>query len=92
MEDKSSIRQPWYSMGKIESSGCGWVVRDLLVRWGEVVAGDGYSYTAHRIDYVLPIEVSPGRESVEFYLEAAKDAIIALAVQAIAQSEGFNAD
>ena len=48
-----------------------------------------YVYDAHRFDYELPPEISPGSEAVEFYLEAAQAAIIQLAQDLEAQEAGF---
>ena len=86
MIENSSIQLPWYSFGKIVSDGRHWLIEDLLVRWGET---DTYNYISHRINLEIPVEVQPGQEAVEYYLEQAKDAIIAQAQALLAQEEGF---
>lgn len=99
MDDRSNIPQSSFSMGKIEKTVSGWIIKDLLVRWNErqetkeIEEGEEeieYVYDAHRFDLHLPVEVQPGREAVEYYLEQAKDAIIQLAQDNLAQEEGFS--
>lgn len=99
MQDRSNIQQNWYSFGSIEKNDLGYVVRDLLLRWnerqetrltdsGQVVE---YVYDAYKLNYQLPVEVSPGREAVKYYLTQMQDAIIQLAQNALEQEGGFNA-
>jgi len=97
MQDRSSIQKPWCELGPIVKNGGGWIVKDLLIRWNETTEtkltdmGEltEYVYDAYRFDYLLPVEIEPGRESVEYYVEAAKDVILQLAQAKCAQSEGF---
>ncbi len=98
MEDRSNVPQNWYTFGQIIKGGAGWEIKDLLIRWNErqeTRQADGglvteYVYDAHRIDYTLPVEIHPGREAVEYYLEQAKSAIIPLAQDLLAQEVGFH--
>ena len=98
MKEHSHISLGWYTLGVIQKAGSKWVIKDLLVRWNEQTEErdmDGgetvteYVYDAHRFDYELPPEISPGNEAVEFYLEAAQAAIIQLAQDLEAQEAGF---
>ena len=98
MEERSNISKNWYELGTIEKSGSRWVIKDLLVRWSERTeekeTEDGpiieYIYDAHRFDFELPPEVQPGLEAVEYYLTEAKDAVVLLAQNLLAQEEGFH--
>ena len=100
MIESSHKQENWYSMDKISRFGSGWVIKDLLIRWNEqqvtvetdIAPRTEYVYDAYRFDYLLPVEVEPGLESVAYYLEAAKSAMIALAQAMVTQEEGFNAD
>lgn len=100
MQDRSNVQQPWFSLGSIEGSDLGWMIRGLLVRWNErqaprqTEAGQEieYIYDAHRFNYKLPVGVQPGQEAVEYYLEQAKTAVTQLAQDLMAQEEGFHAD
>ena len=97
MKERSNTQLPWHGICQIEKDGTRWVIRDLLVRWGETTeqreTEEGteteYIYTSHRIDVDLPPEVQPGIEAVELYLEAAKAAILQLAQDLGAQEAGF---
>jgi len=99
MKDKSNVRQKWFSFGKIKHVGPGFQITDLLVRWNEQIGtretDEGsepeYTYDAHRFDYPLPAEISPGLEAVELYLETAMDAVVLRAQNLAAQEYGFNA-
>jgi hypothetical protein len=98
MEERSNISKNWYELGTIEKSGSRWVIKDLLVRWSERTeekeTEDGpiieYIYDAHRFDFELPPEVQPGLGAVEYYLTEAKDAVVLLAQNLLAQEEGFH--
>ena len=97
MKERSNIQQPWHGAVNIERDGSRYVVRGLMVRWNEQTeekeTEDGteteYVYDAHRFDFVLPPEVQPGLEAVEFYLEAAQAAVLQLAQDLAAQEAGF---
>jgi len=97
MEERSNIQQPWHGVVNVECDGSRYVIRNILVRWNETIeekeADEGteteYVYDAHRFDYELPVEISPGVEAVEFYLEAAKDAVLQLAQDLATQEAGF---
>jgi hypothetical protein len=97
MQDKTSIPKPWCELGPITKNGGGWIVKDLLIRWNEqqetkqtdMGTQTEYVYDAYRFDYLLPVEIEPGRESVEYYLDAAKTAIVQLAQDRMAQEAGF---
>ena len=97
MKEHSHLQLGWFTLGVIQKEGSKWVIKDLLVRWDEHTEKrdmDGetvteYVYDAHRFDYELPPEISPGNEAVEFYLEAAQAAIIQLAQDLEAQEAGF---
>ena len=96
MKEKSHVALPWFSLGQIVSTGSGFVIRDLIVRWNETVEiidgpeqSQQYAYDAYKFDLELPVEVEPGQEAVEYYLEQAKTAILALAQSRLAQCEGF---
>ena len=97
MEERSNISKDWYELGTIEKSGSRWFIRDILVRWNERIeekeTEDGtmneYVYDTHRFNYELPVEVRPGLEAVEFYLEAAQAAVLQLAQDLAAQEAGF---
>ena len=87
---------PWFTLGQIVSTGSGFIVQGLIVRWNETIeVMDGlektqqYVYDAYKFDLELPVEVEPGQEAVEYYLEQAKSAILALAQSRLAQCEGF---
>lgn len=90
MIDKSNIQQPAIDIGPISRTATGFAV-ELFVRWNEQVANSEYTYDAYRFSYSLPVEVEPGIESVTYYLEAAKTAILQLAQAMATQEEGFNA-
>jgi len=97
MEERSNSSKNWYELGTIEKSGSRWVIKDLLIRWNERTeekeTEDGpiveYIYDAHRLDYELPVEISPGPEAVELYLETTKDAIVLYAQKLAEQEAGF---
>ena len=98
MIERSHLQLGWCTPGVIQKEGSKWIVKDLLVRWNEQTEErdmDGgetvteYVYDAHRFDFELPPEVQPGREAVEFYLEAAQDAVLQLAQDLAAQEAGF---
>ena len=97
MEERSNIQQPWHGVVNVECDGSRYVIRNILVRWNETIeekeADEGteteYVYDAHRFDYELPVEISLGVEAVEFYLEAAKDAVLQLAQDLATQEAGF---
>jgi len=97
MEERSNSLKNWYELGTIEKSGSRWVIKDLLIRWNERTeekeTEDGpiieYIYDAHRFDYELPAEISPGLEAVELYLETTKDAIVLYAQNLAEQEAGF---
>jgi hypothetical protein len=97
MEERSNSSKNWYELGTIEKSGSRWVIKDLLIRWNERTeekeTEDGpiieYIYDAHRFDYELPAEISPGLEAVELYLETTKDAIVLYAQNLAEQEAGF---
>ena len=97
MKERSNMQQPWHGVVNIECNGTRYVIRNILVRWNETIEDreveEGteteYVYDAHRFDYELPVEVQPGLEAVEFYLEAAKDAVLQLAQDLAAQEAGF---
>ena len=97
MKEHSHLQLGWYTLGVIKKAGSKWIIEGMLVRWNEQIEErdmDGetvteYVYDAHRFDYELPPEVQPGQEAVEFYLEAAKDAVLQLAQDLAAQDEGF---
>ena len=97
MKERSNIQQPWHGVVNIERDGSRYVIRNLLVRWNETTeehetesgTETEYVYDAHRFDFELPPEVQPGLEAVEFYLEAAKDAVLQLAQDLAAQEAGF---
>lgn len=83
-------------MGKIITSGTGCIIKDMIVRWNErQVTKDSdmptteFLYDAHRFDYLLPVEVSPGREAVEYFLESAKETIVVLAQNMAEQEAGL---
>jgi len=100
MEDRSSVQKPWYELGRISQNAIGtFEVRDLLVRWNERIetteGEDGeeiteYVYDCHRIGLSLGEVIRPGKEAVEYYLERAKDAIIAKAQALADQEAGFD--
>jgi hypothetical protein len=98
MQDRSDIQKPWCELGPIVKSGGGWVIKDLLIRWNEqqeikqtdMGEQTEYVYDAHRFDYLLPVEVQPGSEAVEYYFEQAKTAIIQQAQDLAAQGAGFS--
>ncbi len=97
MKEHSHLQLGWYTLGVIKKAGSKWIIEGLLVRWNEQIEerdmGDGpiteYVYDAHRFDYELPVEISPGVEAVEFYLEAAKDSFLQLAQDLATQETGF---
>ena len=97
MQDRSNIQKPWCELGPIVKNGGGWVVKDLLIRWNEqqetkqtdMGEQTEYVYDAYRFDYLLPVEIEPGQESVEYYLEAAKAVILKLAQDRLTQAVGF---
>lgn len=97
MKEHSHLQLGWYTLGVIKKAGSKWIIEGMLVRWNEQIEErdmDGetvteYVYDAHRFDYELPPEVQPGQEAVEFYLEAAKDAVLQLAQDLAAQEAGF---
>ena len=97
MKERCHISLPWFSMGQIAGTGSSFIISGLIVRWNEAVeAIDGpdgqqtsYSYDAIRFDLELPAEVQPGQEAVEYYLEQAKDTILAQAQALLAQEVGF---
>ena len=98
MIERSHLQLGWYTLGVVQKEGSKWIVKDLLVRWNEQIEErdmDGgetvteYVYDAHRFDYELPLEVQPGLEAVEFYLEAAQAAVLQLAQDLAAQEAGF---
>lgn len=97
MKERSNMQQLWHGVVNIECNGTGYVIRNILVRWNETIeekeTEEGteteYVYDAHRFDYELPVEISPGVEAVEFYLEAAKDSVLQLAQDLAAQEAGF---
>lgn len=99
MIESSHEQKPWYGLGIIEKRRSGWAIRDLLVRWNERQVERPiceevqieYQYDAYRFDYLLPVEVQPGVEAVEYYLEQAKSAIQAQAQALSEQEAGFNA-
>lgn len=90
MIDKSNIQQPAIDIGPISRTATGFVV-ELFVRWNEKISDGEYAYDAYRFIYSLPVEVEPGIESVTYYLEAAKTAILQLAQAMALQEAGFNA-
>jgi len=86
-------------LGQIVNVGSGFVIKDLMVRWNERTeireepeGSIEYVYDMYRFDLELPPEIEPGREAVEYYLEHAKDAIVAHAQSLSAQQEGFDAE
>jgi hypothetical protein len=91
------MQKPWAELGPIMKRLDGWVIKDLLIRWNETAEikqtdmGEQteYVYDAHRFDYLLPFEVTPGREAVEYYLAQAKTAILQHAHDLEAQEAGF---
>lgn len=97
MKEHSHLQLGWYTLGVIKKAGSKWIIEGLLVRWNEQIEErdmDGetvteYVYDAHRFDYELLSEVSPGLEAVELYLEAAQAAILQLAQDLEAQEAGF---
>lgn len=97
MKEHSHLQLGWYTLGVIKKAGSKWIIEGLLVRWNEQIEErdmDGetvteYVYDAHRFDYELPPEISPGLEVVELYLEAAQTAILQLAQDLEAQEAGF---
>ena len=97
MKEHSHLQLGWYTLGVIKKTGSKRIIEGLLVRWNEQIEErdmDGetvteYVYDAHRFDFELPPEISPGNEAVEFYLEAAQAAIIQLAQDLEAQEAGF---
>ena len=97
MKEHSHLQLGWYTLGVIKKAGSKWIIEGLLVRWNEQIEEqdmDGettieYVYDAHRFDYELPPEVQPGPEAVEFYLDAAKDAVLQLAQDLASQEAGF---
>jgi hypothetical protein len=76
MEDKSNIRQEWYSIGTIRRGN----MLDLLVRWNEhqeTREGENgpeieYVYDATRVDIPLPDSMG----DVGAYLESIKDKLL----------------
>jgi hypothetical protein len=99
MQDRSNIQKPWCELGPIIKRGDGWIIKDLFIRWNETQEtkqtdqGEEieYVYDAYRFDYTLPVEVEPGIESVTYYLEAAKTAILQLAQAMTLQEAEFDA-
>lgn len=99
MIESSHERKTWYEIGRIEKRRDGWVIKDLLVRWNErqetrpigELEQTEYLYDAHRWDFLLPVEVQPGTEAVEYYLEVAKSAIQVHAQALADQEDGFSA-
>jgi hypothetical protein len=97
LQDRSNIQKPWCELGPVAKSAGGWIVKDLLIRWNETQEtrqtdlGEQieYVYDSYRFDYLLPVEIEPGQESVDYYLEAAKDVILKLAQDRLAQEVGF---
>jgi hypothetical protein len=97
MEERSNISKNWYELGTIEKSGSRWIIRDLMIRWNERAEekemedgpGTEYIYDTHRFDYELPVEIQPGTEAVEYYLEAAQDVVLKLAQDLATQEAGF---
>jgi hypothetical protein len=95
-EDRSTSQKNWYEFGQIVDAGAGFEARDLLVRWGERTEAreDGvieYVYDSLSITISLDPDIRPGLPAVEYYLDQAKDAIIARAQALAAQAEGFDA-
>ena len=98
MKEHSHLQLGWYTLGVIKKSGSKWIIEGLLVRWNEQIEErdmDGetvteYVYDAHRFDYELPPEVQPGIAAVEYYLDAAQDAVVILAQNLLAQEGGFH--
>ena len=98
MKEYCHTSLPWFTLGEIIGTDAGFIVQGLIVRWNEtigaVVGPEGqqtqYSYDAHKFDLELPIEVAPGPEAVEYYLEAGKDGIIEKAKTRLTQKEGFD--
>lgn len=84
-QDRSNTQQPAIDIGPISRIATGFAV-ELFVRWNEQVTNGEYIYDAYRFIYPLPVEVEPGLESVTYYLDAAKTAILQLA-QAMATQE-----
>jgi hypothetical protein len=100
MEDRSTAQKPWYEFGQIINTGAGFEVRDLLVRWGERTetreGESGEEITEYVYDYAcvslqLDPDIRPGTPAVEYYLDQAKDAIVARAQALASQREGFDA-
>jgi len=99
MIESSHKQENWFTMGVISKSitGLGFIVKDLIVRWNErqcVINGPDegrteYIYNAIRFDIELPLEVQPGVESVEYYLEQAKSSILTMAQALASQEDGF---
>ena len=93
MKDRSTSQKNWYELGKIARTQEGtYEIRDILIRWNEAQEEDEHVYDAHRFTIQLDEDIRPGREAVEYYLEQAKDAIIAKAQALAAQEEGLDAD
>jgi len=97
MKEHSHLQLGWYTLGVIKKAGSKWIIEGLLVRWNEQIEErdmDGetvteYVYDAHRFDYELPVEIQPGTEAVEYYLEAAQDVVLKLAQDLATQEAGF---
>ena len=75
MDDRSNIRQNWYSIGTLTPTSMGLVVLDILVRWNERITtkksdiGEEteYLYDAMRCDLMPPNGIK-----IEEYLEKIK--------------------
>jgi len=99
MIESSHKQENWFSMGPIVKpiDGTRFLIKDMMVRWNEqqrtIDGPDGvrteYVYDTIRFDLELPLEVQPGIESVEYYLENAKSAILTIAHNLASQEEGF---
>lgn len=97
MIEHSHRQETWFSIGQIAYLDSRWVIHDLLVRWNErkltINGPEGavveYVYDAYRFDMEIPIEVQPGIEAVEYYIEQAKSAILIQAQNLAAQEVGF---
>ena len=94
MIEKCHTDLSWYSIESTDKNdGLGWTV-SLLVRWDESegigqMGEPEFSYSSYRMTIELPAEVQPRQESIEFYLDQIKDAIILKAQTLLSQDEGF---